>query len=59
MSGGMMSPPPEDMSAKAAKILGVGVGAGIAAAGLGLSRSASRRSRQGKDNIIPWFRDAV
>ncbi len=44
------------MSAKAAKILGVGVGAGIAAAGLGLSRSASRRSRQGKDNIIPGFR---
>ncbi len=45
-----MSPPPEDMSAKAAKVLGVGAGVGL---GLGISRSASRRSKKGEDSATP------
>jgi hypothetical protein len=48
MSGGLMSPPPEEMSAKAAKVLGVG--AGLVGVGIGLSRSASKRSKKGEDD---------
>jgi hypothetical protein len=54
MDGGLMSPPPEDMATKAAKVLGVG--AGLVGAGIGLSRSGSRRSRKGEDSVFLSYR---
>jgi hypothetical protein len=42
MDSGIASPPPEDISGKAAKVLGVGA---AAAAGAGLARSASKKSK--------------